>query len=581
MLLTLICVAGIILALALAFCVLGLLIARLSRWHWLFGQGPGFSAVVGVCATILFLEVWNFFLPINHATVAVLGGLTFCLMVIFWRTVTGTILDWFRRLNLLAIGLPLVLLLTVSLFGLGPAEHWHYDTGLYYLNTIRWAQAYPVVPGLANLHARLGYNQSLFLLLAFLSRVMGLGLRGACQLVNPILVFIAGWAIADSIRTNLTDGKAQRKRLYSILLLCPLFFLASYFYISAPTSDIAAAALALPGALAFLCCLEEIFESNPAGARNWLLVLVVCGCTIAKIKLSYAVLEGAALVIATGALIFVHRPNFLSLGLRITAVAAIAVVPWLARGVVLSGYPLYPSTFIRFRTDWELPRKYAENERLWICSWAKWPDKPRSEVLGNDAWFTPWVERNAKDPEKLFLFMFVTAGAVSALLSLAAPMDRQRRLISVLLITQTSLALLFWFRTAPDPRFAFATLMLFGVNGFYSFISGISSPSVIRSSICAGLIVAGCLWCFSSIQLPLIEQAEKTFPQTFSKADLEYETTTSGLRIGVPTKSDQIWDSGLLVTPYFDESLTLRGRTLRDGFCLRDAPRKPDASSGK
>lgn len=260
MLLTPISVAGIILGLALAFCVLGLLIGRLSRWQWLFGQGPGFSAVVGVCGTILFLEVWNFFLPINHATVAVLGGLTFCLMIVFWRTVAGQILDWFRRSSLLAIVLLLLLLLTVSLFGLGPAEHGHYDTGLYYLNTIRWAQAYPVVPGLANLHSRLGYNQSLFLLLAFLSSLMGLGLRGACQVVNPILVFIAGCAIADFIRTNLTAGKAQRKRLYSILLLCPLFFLASYFNISAPTSDVAAAALALPGALAFLCCLEEIFR---------------------------------------------------------------------------------------------------------------------------------------------------------------------------------------------------------------------------------------------------------------------------------------------------------------------------------
>lgn len=283
-------------------------------------------------------------------------------------------------------------------------------------------------------------------------------------------------------------------------------------------------------------------------------------------------LEGAALAIATGALIYVHRPNFLPLGLRITAVTAIAVVPWLARGVVLSGYPLYPSSLIRFRTDWALPRKDADGERLWICSWAKWPDKLPSEVLGNDAWFRPWIERNAKDPENIFLFMFLTAGAVSMLFSLAAPMDRQRRLISVLLIAQTLLALLFWFRTAPDPRFAFATLMLCGVNGFYAFISGITSFSAVRSSVCSGLFVAVCFWRFSDTQLPLIEHAVKKFPQGFPKADIEYKTTESGLRIGV-AKNFQIWDSGLLVTPYFNESLTLRGRTPRDGFCLRDAPR--------
>lgn len=580
MLLTLISVAGIILGLALAFCVLGLLIGRLSRWQWLSGQGPGFSAVVGVCGTILFLELWNLFLPINHATVAGLGGLTFCLMIAFWRTVTGTILGWFRHFSLLAIVLLLVLLVTVSLFGLGPAEHSHYDTGLYYLNTIRWAQAYPVVPGLANLHTRLGYNQSLFLVLAFLSGLANMGLARAGQIVNPIFVFISGWAIIDRLRMNLVTAKGKRIRLYACLLLCPLFFLATHFNISAPTADIAAAALALPGALAFFCCLEEISEREGFTASNWLLLVTVCGCTIAKLKLSYAVLGGTAIGLAAIALTFIRPRTFLWTWIRAGMLATFLVGPWMIRGVVLSGYPLYPSTFIRFRTDWELPRKYAENERLWIRSWAKWPDKLPSEVLGNDAWFSPWIERNAKDPENIFLFMFLTAGAISALLSFAAPMDRQRRLIPVLLIAQTSLALLFWFRTAPDPRFAFVTLMLFGVSGFYSFISGVSSLSVIRSNVCTGLILTACFWRFSDTQLPLIEHAVKKFPQGFPKADIEYKTTESGLRIGV-AKKDQIWDSGLLVTPYFNESLTLRGRTLRDGFCLRDAPRKPNVSSGK
>src|SRR5689334_5571318 len=37
-----------------------------------------------------------------------------------------------------------------------------YDTGLYYLNTIRWIHSFPIVPGLGNLHGRLAFNQSYF-----------------------------------------------------------------------------------------------------------------------------------------------------------------------------------------------------------------------------------------------------------------------------------------------------------------------------------------------------------------------------------------------------------------------------------
>jgi hypothetical protein len=65
--------------------------------------------------------------------------------------------------------------------------------------------------------------------------------------------------------------------------------------------------------------------------------------------------------------------------------------------------------------------------------------------------------------------------------------------------------------------------------------------------------------------LPLICQAEKKFPQGFPKAELEYRTTNYGLRVGLPTE-EQSWDSGLVVTPYFNPDLMPRGGGLRDGF---------------
>ena len=39
----------------------------------------------------------------------------------------------------------------------------HYDVGYYYLQTIAWTTAFPIVPGLGNLLLDLGFNQSAFL----------------------------------------------------------------------------------------------------------------------------------------------------------------------------------------------------------------------------------------------------------------------------------------------------------------------------------------------------------------------------------------------------------------------------------
>jgi len=38
----------------------------------------------------------------------------------------------------------------------------NFDSGLYHFNKIRWINAFPIVPGLGNLHGRLAFNQSFF-----------------------------------------------------------------------------------------------------------------------------------------------------------------------------------------------------------------------------------------------------------------------------------------------------------------------------------------------------------------------------------------------------------------------------------
>ena len=54
------------------------------------------------------------------------------------------------------------------LFAYGSSRgYMHYDTGLYHAQAIRWIEEYGVVPGLANLHSRFGYNSASFALSAF------------------------------------------------------------------------------------------------------------------------------------------------------------------------------------------------------------------------------------------------------------------------------------------------------------------------------------------------------------------------------------------------------------------------------
>jgi hypothetical protein len=201
-------------------------------------------------------------------------------------------------------------------------------------------------------------------------------------------------------------------------------------------------------------------------------------------------------------------------------VLAIAlVVPWSGRGVVLSGFPFYPSTVIRFRTDWAVPRKVAESERRWIASWARERDEKPDNVLGNNAWFTPWMERNAQDPENILLLVYVTGGLAAMVLSLMIPSNRGHRIVTALLICQSLLAAVFWFETAPDPRFGYASLLLLYVNGFYAFVSASLGFSNFRASVCACLIALGSSLLICIPQSRVIENCDKKFPHGFPEAD--------------------------------------------------------------
>ncbi|EMO63800.1 hypothetical protein LEP1GSC133_1179, partial [Leptospira borgpetersenii serovar Pomona str. 200901868] len=49
-------------------------------------------------------------------------------------------------------------LLSALIFFLYPPSPFAYDSGLYHIQSIKWIQEYSVVPGLANLHGRFGFN---------------------------------------------------------------------------------------------------------------------------------------------------------------------------------------------------------------------------------------------------------------------------------------------------------------------------------------------------------------------------------------------------------------------------------------
>ena len=141
----------------LGIAVFGNCETRRSLFHapWL-----GYAVLIGC------LQVIHFFAPLDAAVSWTFLGITSI-------GATGIVIIRLRKPSPSAVEtrkvpqlVQLILLLGVAWLVFVPTLNTasqaivHYDVGYYYLQTIRWITAFPIVPGLGNLFLNLAFNQS-------------------------------------------------------------------------------------------------------------------------------------------------------------------------------------------------------------------------------------------------------------------------------------------------------------------------------------------------------------------------------------------------------------------------------------
>ena len=122
---------------------------------------------VGLGVSVAVLQVWTLALPIHLSAPLMLLALGLVGLVANWPHLVHQLSNELTKSkirNFIYVAIVFILATRST----GPCDY--YDTGLYGLPAVRWAQTYPVVPGLVNLHGRLGFNSSAFLFVAALSQ---------------------------------------------------------------------------------------------------------------------------------------------------------------------------------------------------------------------------------------------------------------------------------------------------------------------------------------------------------------------------------------------------------------------------
>lgn len=317
------------------------------------------------------------------------------------------------------------------------------DTALYHAGVIRWLNEYGSPLGLANVHARFGFNTS-WLVVAGLFDNGPLDLRVAW--IMPALPKLGAFLYFLHIALF---SEETTLRTFAFCML-PWGFLEPLGY-NGPSLYYDQGALFF-NALLVSECLRLLLarEDAPGQCR-----LVLClGAAAFMIK------PMAALSVAftSGLVLFVlWKAGRLSIRMLFAVAwpAILAACVWIARNVVLTGFPLFPIPHFRLDLAWSLPPESAKANYDAVIGWARAPGAGAREALGNWGWVGDWLVRYVG--EKRF-WEHVGVPFITGALCWIVYLVRKPKSTGIFFGIWSFACLVYWFCSAPDIRFG---------NGFF------------------------------------------------------------------------------------------------------------------
>ena len=511
--------------------------------------GPG--ALVALCLPLVAL----FFRPLRPVARADLTRLA------TWAASWGPVL-WLLFALFAAIAL---------WYATGTARN--FDSGLYHLSAIDWVARYRVVPGLANLHPRLGFNNQWFLLVALLRLPWP---SGPVDAVNTALYLVLlTWGLDGLAR--LRTRRATLSAVWRIVGLVVLVgdtkaYLSPetlILQLSSPSPD-------NPVMLVAWWVLGECLERAEATERTLDMDAVLpafVAVVAVTLKLAVAPLGLAALWLLWARDWSVRRSRVL------VALGALAVLPWLARNWILSGWPLYPLPILSIgHPDWQAPTYELALQRATITAWARQPGTYYDTVLHlkTSEWLAPWWDKRASF-DRIALCM-IMASPVLLLLAWLVGRVAKARWTGVLreaaghalvFSIMAFVGSLYWFKNAPDPRFGYGFLVPAAVAGLLPW----TLPLVKRWGRTAPAVVVLAL-AFYGVRADVGWEASSRWwrpaPYPTEPASAIKSWSMPGLSMPV-SATNQCWTHPPPCTcsDCFNPRWEARGASLADGFRLR------------
>ena len=459
----------------------------------------------------------------------------------------------------------------------------HFDTSLYHAQSIRWIEEYGVVPGLANIQARFGYNSAAFPLTALY------GMKGIFgQSLHTTAGFFA--LLSSFFALDLYKVFTEKRiRLADFVRLGLVFYLSVIFSeMMSPASDYYAQLLLF---MILILWLEEDDYQKEMGIQNPVPYGLICVLIVYAVTIKFSVAVLLLLVLKPAVMLLKSKAGK-QIGLFLAG-GLLTVVPFFVRNVIITGWLIYPFAGIDlFDVDWKIPKWQVEYDAVEIGVYGKGLNDVSKQNLPFSEWVPSWFA-NLKALEKVFILLTVAAvfvGVIYLIYRIVAALaamkkdrvekgDCDRKMLwdgswnFPLVFGVFVISTVFWFVSAPLVRYGYAYVTVVPLLTFGYFFLLLMQSKVFKQY---GKVVHA-VFCVAVIGFLLtritgfMSDIARTWKQPYYFAQVDYVDgeaeikVVDGVTFYVPVDAGQIgyekFPSSVFALPF-----ELRGDSLEDGF---------------
>lgn len=405
-------------------------IGKSFEWYEYFWGG--FAIVLAI------LQIWSIFFPVN----------IYALAFIVILSLVSTALLLRKKIKIPKIGVYFFLVIGVLLFIISYfaslSVSWP-DTQGYHLNAVKWTNLYSVVPGLANLHTRLGFNSSFFLFASTIDSILkDRSSHIALSFMTSVLFVEYVWIFVKSKNIHL-------KVFLSLTLPLIIVNIIRTGQISSLSYDFALL-------LIILAICIELIQNN----KKSFFVAGVLSIILLTIKISGAAFSLVVLCFIAYQLILKNKINIRMFWFFLV-LTTVLLLPYIVRNVILTGWPFYPIPIFDFKVAWSVPFEKVKGLFETIKAWAILPGENYPQVIGVPLWkwLPNWIIRNGNSFE-LRSFVLSTLTIIALFVFKFVNQNKIKQNIGFFITMFASLVgILYLILSAPDFRFGSVFFWIF------------------------------------------------------------------------------------------------------------------------